>query len=93
MTVEIIRATIMVLTIAVIGRALLSWVPMIFGPHSSITEFLTRGPIGEFLITVTEPILAPIRSVMPRGLMIDFSPIIAIFLLQIIGNILISNLQ
>jgi YggT family protein len=79
---QIIDATILVLTIAIIGRALISWIP----------NLDPRNPIVEFLVTVTEPILAPIRSVMPRGIMFDFSPIIAIFLLQLIGRALVAYL-
>jgi YggT family protein len=79
---EIVDATILVLTIAIIGRALISWIP----------NLNPRNPIVEFLVTVTEPILAPIRSVMPRGIMFDFSPIIAIFLLQLIGRALVAYL-
>jgi YggT family protein len=48
-----------------------------------------RGPIAEFLYTITEPILAPIRSVMPRMGMFDFTPMIAIILLQVIREVLI----
>jgi YggT family protein len=79
---DIIDATILVLTIAIILRALISWIP----------NLDPRNPIVEFLVTITEPILAPIRSVMPRGIMFDFSPIIAIFLLQIIGRVLVASL-
>ena len=78
----IIEATVMVLSIAIIIRALLSWVPNLVDP---------RGPVAEFFNTITDPILVPIRSVMPRGMMIDFSPIVAIFLLQIIGRVLIEG--
>ncbi len=70
----ILSAAIWVLTILIIIRALMSWVPNLIDP---------RGPIAEFLYTTTEPILAPIRSLMPR-MMIDFSPMIAIFVLQIV---------
>ena len=80
MIVDIVNATILVLTIAIIIRALLSWFPNVD----------PRNPLVEFLLTITEPILAPIRSVMPR-MMFDFSPIIAIFLLQIIGRVITSS--
>jgi YggT family protein len=82
----------MVLTILIFIRVLASWVPMIFGPYSTITALFTRGPLGEFVFTITEPILAPIRSIMPRGMMIDLSPMIAIFLVQIIGRVLLEGL-
>ena len=73
----IVSDAILVLTILIVIRALISWVPNLIDP---------RGPIAEFLYTTTEPILGPIRSLMPR-MMIDLSPIIAIFLLQIVQQI------
>ena len=66
-----------VLSLAVLGRALLSW----FDP-------IGRNPLSRFLIDVTEPILRPIRSLMPAGMMLDFSPIIAILLIQLIQRAL-----
>jgi YggT family protein len=77
---NIIDKTFLVLTIAIIARALITWVPNLIDP---------RGPIAEFLYTITEPILAPIRSVMPRLGMIDLTPMIAIILLQVVREGLI----
>jgi YggT family protein len=81
MLAEIISTAVYVMTILIVIRALLSWVPNLIDP---------RGPIAEFLYTVTEPILAPIRSLMPR-MMFDLSPLIAIFLLQAIGRVLAQS--
>ena len=81
MIAQIVEAVILVLTIAIIARALLSWFP----------NLDARNPLVGLLYQVTEPILAPIRSIMPR-MGIDFSPIIAIFLLQIIGQAILSQL-
>lgn len=81
---NIIDKTILVFTILIIARALISWVPQLVDP---------RGPIAEFLITVTDPILAPIRAVMPRMGMLDLTPLIAILLLRLIGTILIAQLE
>jgi len=78
----IIDRTITVFTILIFVRVLSSWIPMIFGQYSQVTMFFTRGPVAEFLFTVTEPILAPIRSIMPRSMMIDLSPMIALLLIQ-----------
>ena len=64
-----------VLMFAIIGRAIISWFDPTF-----------RNSISRILFEVTEPILAPIRSIMPRTGMMDFSPIIAwviIYVLQI----------
>lgn len=82
MIADIVDVTITVLTIAIIVRALMSWFP----------NLDPRNPVVEFVITITEPILAPIRSVMPRMGMIDFTPMVAIILLVIVRQVLVSNL-
>jgi YggT family protein len=81
MLAEIVATTLTVLSILIFIRAIISWIPGIIDP---------RGPIAEFLITVTEPILAPIRSLMPR-MMFDFSPMLAILLLNVIARIVAQN--
>jgi len=68
-----IRILCELLTIAIILRAILSW----FAPSSTnrLVIILNR---------VTEPILAPLRRIIPRAGMIDFTPLVAIILLQLI---------
>ncbi|HLF77023.1 MAG TPA: YggT family protein [Dehalococcoidia bacterium] len=82
MLVDIVQATILVLTFLIIARALLSWFP----------NLDPSNPAVEFLITVTEPILAPIRAVMPRLGFLDLTPMVAIILLQVIGRVLVNAL-
>ncbi|HBY46731.1 MAG TPA: YggT family protein [Chloroflexi bacterium] len=65
------------MTWAVVGRALISWVD----PQGT-------NPISRFLVQLTEPIVGPIRSVVPRIGMIDISPIFAILLLQVLARML-----
>ncbi len=48
--------------------------------------------IGDFLTRVTEPILRPIRSVLPNFGNIDISPIVAILLLQYIARPLLATI-
>jgi YggT family protein len=79
---EIVSVTVYVLTIAIFIRAILSWFPGID----------PRNPLVEFLIGITEPILAPIRSIMPRMGMLDLTPMVAIIVLQVVGQVIISNL-
>jgi YggT family protein len=66
-----------VLSIAIIGRALLSW----FDPGF-------RTPIGRIIYDVTEPIIGPIRRVIPSLGMFDISPIIALLLIQLLSRLL-----
>jgi YggT family protein len=89
---DIVDTTLWVMTILIFVRVLSSWLVLIFGPYSPVTEFFTRGPVGEFVYTVTEPILGPIRSIMPRGMMLDLSPMIAILLMQFLLRPLLLGL-
>ncbi len=59
-----------ILTWAVIARSLLSWFPI---DQSS--------PLYQMLFRATEPIIDPIRKVMPNTGMLDMSPMIAILVL------------
>ncbi len=71
-----------ILIFAIIGRALLSWFNV--GPGN---------PIGRVLFELTEPILGPMRRVIPMIGMIDISPIVAIFLLNFLQNIILQSLR
>lgn len=71
----------------IIIRVILSW----FGPNIQDPRWRTA---LELIYNVTEPILAPIRTLIPSGSMgIDISPLIAIIGLQLLRNIVISILQ
>ncbi len=45
-------------------------------------------PLRRFLDSIVEPMLAPIRRIVPLVGMLDFSPLILIVLIQVIGNLL-----
>ena len=67
-------------TFLIIVRAIISWVSP--DPYNPIVRTLDR---------LTGPVLNPIRKVMRRisgNLPIDFSPIIAIFLIQLAGTLI-----
>ena len=62
-------------------RIVLSWFP--------ITPGSTMASIFSFLYTVTEPVLGPVRRMIPPiGMGIDLSPIIVLFGLQILAQVL-----
>ena len=73
---DFIRLLCEVLTFAIFIRVILSW-------------FLTRpNTLTIILDKITEPILAPLRRIIPRAGMFDFTPLVAIILLQLIANFL-----
>ncbi len=45
-----------------------------------------------FLVNITEPVLAPIRQLLPPIVGLDFSPIIAYFLINLLRRVIISLL-
>lgn len=70
-----------VLTLAIFLRSILSWVSP--GQTNRLTNILYQ---------VTEPLLAPLRRIVPRVGMLDLTPLVAIVLLQLTGSLLIRFL-
>lgn len=70
-----------VLAYAILIRALISWFPI--APDS---------PIVRILDEITEPILAPLRKIVPRLGMMDITPIVAMFVLWILGSMISQGL-
>jgi uncharacterized protein YggT (Ycf19 family) len=70
--------------LAIIGRIILSWFPL--EPGSVMASVFT------FLYRATEPVLGPVRRIMPPMGGFDFSPIIVILALQLIGRSIILSI-
>ena len=70
-----------ILSLAILIRALLSWFNL---PPTN--------PLVTFLYDITEPILAPLRRVVPRIGMIDITPVVALLLMQFVQQLLVSVL-
>jgi YggT family protein len=49
-------------------------------------------PLRQTLDTIVEPLLAPIRQIMPQTGMLDFSPLILLILIQLIESVLVQIL-
>ena len=85
---EIVVRFVEVLTtifwIAILARVILSWVPIDqSSPFHSVVVFVHE---------ITEPILGPIRKVLPNFGFLDLSPMVALFLMILIQRILVSVL-
>ena len=66
-----------VLWILVLGRVIVSWV-----------DPMGRNQVSSWLIRATEPLLAPIRRLLPQSGMIDFSPLVLMLVLGFIVSVL-----
>ena len=73
-----------VIYLLIFVRILLSWVNL--GRNSTI---------GNMIYALTEPILGPVRAMLDKspiggGMMLDFSPVIALFIMNIVKMVIIS---
>lgn len=85
--VRALSAVMNIMTLMIVARAVLSWVPMGVGG-----EFMYK--LKNMLYQLTEFLIAPVRSLLNRtplgNMPIDFSPVIALLAIQIIGSVLIQ---
>ena len=70
---DAIRLLCQALTLAIVLRAISSW----FSP-------VPTSRLAFILYQLTEPVLAPLRRIIPRAGMFDLTPLVAIILLQLI---------
>jgi YggT family protein len=66
--------------IVLLARVLLSWIRV--DPYH---------PAVQALYQITEPVLQPIRRVMPQGMGLDFSPVIAMILVQLVTEVIATT--
>jgi YggT family protein len=75
--VNFVSTLTLVLSIAIVGRAVLSWFNL--GEDH---------PLVVIVVRITEPMLGPIRRLLPSSGALDFSPIVALVVLFIIRYII-----
>jgi YggT family protein len=83
--VETVQTLVTVFSAMIVIRSLLSW----FRPATY--SRLYRDVVGT-LDMLTEPLIGPIRNVLPATGGVDWSPLVALILLQIVGNLLVRIL-
>ena len=71
-----------IIILAILIRVIMSW----------IRPMGSRGTLTTFVFEITEPILSFFRKVTPRIGMIDISPILALFAIEIVRSLIISLL-
>ena len=84
--IQIIRIFLEVLSFSIFIRVILSWFIMYTKNRSVIVLY-------QVFHQITEPILAPLRRIIPNIGMIDITPVVAIILLYVIDMVLLSTLQ
>lgn len=75
-----------ILNLLILARILMSWLPMLgirIDPYN---------PIVRFLVDSTDIFLEPFRRLIPPIANIDWSPIIAILVINMVGQLVISLL-
>lgn len=75
--INFVSILVQVLSFAVFIRALLSWFPV-----------KPDNPLVVILFQITEPVLAPLRKVVPMVGMMDITPLVAIIVLQIVSGLI-----
>ena len=77
---QLVDLVITLLMVAIVGRAILSFVIPMAGarPHPILLN------INYVVHLVTEPLIGPIRRVLPTIGALDFSPLLAIIILSVI---------
>ena len=68
-------------SLLVFGSVIISWVKL---PPDN--------PIASFIHSMTEPLLSPIRQIMPEMGGFDFSPLVLLFGIRLVRGVIISAL-
>ena len=76
----LLGTVIQIYSFVLLARVVLSWIPNVDRTNR----------IVQFLYQVTEPVLEPVRRVIPQLGTIDISPIVVFFGLQILHRVLLS---
>ena len=82
---EILVLVLRIYGFIILARVLMNWVPMFTGRPLD-----PYNPIVNFLLTITEPILAPVRRFTTFGMM-DFSPIVVLLGIAFISQALAAS--
>ncbi|MDX2159760.1 MAG: YggT family protein [bacterium] len=62
-----------------LARVLLSWFP----------DIDRSNPLIRLVYDITEPVLQPIRNLLPQGFMLDLSPLIVFLIISVIMRVIL----
>lgn len=78
LVVQIIFLVLWLFELMLLARVVLSWFPNVDRSN----------PIIQLLYDITEPVLRPIREMLPQSSMIDFSPLVVFLIIQLLMRLL-----
>ena len=79
---EIVDKIFLAITVAVFARVILSFIVPFVGPspHPALVS------VNNFVVQITEPLLGPVRRVLPTFGGFDFSPMVVLIILWVIRS-------
>jgi YggT family protein len=72
--VQLLYAILQIYSLILLARVLITWFPNVD----------RHNPIVQFLFDATEPVLKPIRDMLPQTGMMDFSPLVAFLIITVL---------
>src|SRR5438128_1333555 len=87
--VEIIQEVLNLYAYLLIAAAVMSWL-IAFNVANTRNQFVSA--VAEFLYRITEPVLRPVRSIVPSFGGIDISPIIVIIIIMFLQKVIAYTL-
>lgn len=78
---ELLNTILTIFMFILVARALFSW----FDPTY-------QTPVGQFLLKLTEPIVGPVRQVIPNTGVLDLSVMVTMFLIIILRQLVVATL-
>ncbi len=67
-------------TVVLFGRIILSWFPLQRGS--------ALATVHDVAVTLTEPVLGPLRRALPRAGMFDLSPLVVVLGIQVLRSLI-----
>jgi YggT family protein len=80
MILQLIFYVLWIFELVLLARVLLSWFPNVDRSN----------PIIRLLYDITEPVLRPVRNLLPQSGMMDLSPLIVFLIIQVLMRLLSS---